>query len=281
MWSPCPTWGAEVPLVRGGVLVAVLLALGGCRGDREPPLAAGEGVRIEDRATARVVSVDPTRTPVVGACPERAVIRSDGEGRWSCAELAAADLEQVRALSAQALAEGEAVAALAGEVAELTTRVEALEARAEVLARTPDLRASAYACAPREDAILSGRVFTTAGKQGFNQDAVGEIVLSCPVIATRGTPRWNTLELAYLDTDAGDAGGVISARLLAVAFDGAVEELATVGSAGSSETAHTRVSTRFLAPFDLTSRTYAVEVTLQRVDPAVRVSFAGYALVER
>jgi hypothetical protein len=130
---------------------SVLLLAAGCRGDRQPPLVAGEGlVSIEE---PRGFAVDPDRVPLIdaAACADGELVYRVEARRWSC-------------VSAEALLGAlppEQAPAAADELEALAARVAALEASLAGLDRCAPLplgqRPPDFVVAPSDCLITEDR----------------------------------------------------------------------------------------------------------------------------
>jgi hypothetical protein len=139
-------------------------------------------------------------------------------------------------------------------------------------------------CVPVGQTSSSHLVFNSAGDAGFAAGAIGEIILTCPVVSTIGLAH--ALSITYRDTDGSATGATIAAALRR-------KNLTT----GSATTVGTTINTNsgpvvtgygtiggILANctsahvFDFTSFAYYVQINIRRTTTAQTPLFAGARL---
>lgn len=265
-----------------------IVCLSACQGNREPPLAAGDGLLLEGGGVSRTLRVDPKRVPLLSECSAGQVVVSNGGENWSCADGAplagaslAVELENLR----------QAARMLESDVAFLEQRADDLSADLQQLNEqlaqkaTDDARLAygfpASACAPASTEVLARMSQTSGDGIDFRGGAIGAITLYCPVIATSPGVAWNDLSIRYRDTDGNAPAGEVRGALRYLDPRGAITDVASVSSNSNPSTEQAEVTTAFTHTFDFEQRHYFVELTISRANTTPVPEIYGFQLTRR
>lgn len=140
-------------------------------------------------------------------------------------------------------------------------------------------------CVPTGQTTNAHLVFNSAGDAGFAAGAVGEIILTCPVVPT--IQRAQALAITYRDTDGSGTGATIIATLRRKSLING--SAATVGTAtntntGPVVTGYAQIgsfltSSCFTAhTFDFTNFAYYVQINIRRTTTTQTPLFGGVRL---
>ena len=118
-----------------------------CRGNREPPISAGDGLALSGTELNRTLAVDPARVPLITDCPAGKAVFRTTTG-WSCGDLAVVDPREIERLRTQAQQAADTIGPVAQTAEDLRGRVSALE-------HSPPYGMAAIACSATGHGLLS------------------------------------------------------------------------------------------------------------------------------
>jgi hypothetical protein len=262
------------------MITAAAIATTACRGDRQPPVAAGQGVLVTAGAP-QSVAVDPGVVPVVGGCAEGELVRKTADG-WSCgaqAELGgAAVAETIRALEAQLAAQRMRVEALESRAAGLSSQVAALEGA--LATKIQDDAAwpytvSAATCVPSQDTVSAGILSVINGLVSLIDGATGRAVLYCPVIVLHPGQTWSRWGMGYKDGDGAGAAARVTARLQRLTATGQLETISLLDSNSNASSGPGELASPIGVAWAPERDVYFVELTIERASAATPVELFG------
>jgi hypothetical protein len=268
------------------------VVLVGCRGNREPPIVAGDGVTVTSEDGRRVVEIDQDRVPVVEGCAAGQVIVRTGDG-WACASSPAVEYDAriaalERGVSERVVAAEREVERIASALATLRSDQAALAAQLAAAAAELDTRReqelsapSSYGvagCVPSPSSTARAAVHPDDSSVRLAARAVGEVELYCPVVAASPAVGWNRLTLLYADPDGAAAASRVRATLHAVDAAGRVSELAAIDSNAQAGAQTEEASAQLTHTFDFAARYYFIRVRLERKDSALEPRARGVRL---
>lgn len=250
---------------------SLALVITGCRGNREPPISAGEGLAISGPALERAISVDSARVPLLRDCPPgKAVFRTD-QG-WSCGDLSVVDPREIERLRAEARQATDAVAALVQAQQSLSNRLSPLE-------HAPPYSMAAITCTPDSESIRNNRVFQQGG--AILHQSTGSFNVFCPVTPNFSDVRWAHLKMMYRDGDGPGTGSQVTAHLRRLWLRPGTREPETIAELDSnhfSDTETTENEVVFNHPFDFADSYYYLQVSLTQTRTSTTVYFGGFSL---
>jgi len=253
--------------------VVFLLFSVSCRGNREPPISAGDGLALSGTELNRTLAVDPARVPLITDCPAGKAVFRTTTG-WSCGDLAVVDPREIERLRTQAQQAADTIGPVAQTAEDLRGRVSALE-------HSPPYGMAAIACTPDLSAINGNMVFQQGGK--LIHQSVGAFNAFCPVSATHGPVTWTRLKVLYRDPDGLGTTSRVKAALRHVFLRGISTEPETVAELDSDDFADTQpVEHEMLINhvFDFERSYYFLQVSLEQAQPTTHAFFGGFSLLD-
>lgn len=248
-----------------------LLFSTGCRGNREAPISAGEGLVLSGTDQDRALSVDPGRVPLITDCPAGKAVFRTSTG-WACGDLAVVDPREIERLRAEARQATDAVATLAQFQRDQSNRLSPLE-------HAPPYTMAAMTCVPDSDAIRNNRVFQRGG--ALLHQSTGSFNVFCPISPNYPAVAWSRLKLMYRDGDGPGLASQITADLRRLWLRPGTREPETIATWDSNRFADTETTEQevtFTHTFDFEGSYYYLQVSMAQTRTSTTVYFGGFSL---